>query len=128
MIDHTNICIIGSGLSGLALATALRSEGRDVTILEARNRPGGRVLSHQGYDLGPSWIWPQNHRILALVQQLGLHSFPQHASGRLVFEDAGGAIRSDLDFATMGAALRIAGGMACITEALAEPLGDTLQL
>src|SRR6056297_3957532 len=99
-MDQTEICIIGAGLSGLALGTALRSEGRGVTILEARDRAGGRVLSHQGYDLGPSWIWPHNHRMLALASRLGLRSFPQYASGRLVFEDAGGAIRRDLDVAT----------------------------
>lgn len=83
-MDQTEICIIGAGLSGLALGTALHSEGRDVTILEARDRAGGRVLSQQGYDLGPSWIWPHNHRMLALASRLGLRSFPQYASGRLV--------------------------------------------
>ncbi|MEI4195877.1 flavin monoamine oxidase family protein [Roseovarius sp. E0-M6] len=127
-MDQTEICIVGAGLSGLALGTALRSEGRDVTILEARDRAGGRVLSPQGYDLGPSWIWPHNHRMLALAKYLGLRSFPQYASGRLVFEDANGAIRRDLDFATMGGALRIEGGLTRVTDALAEQLGDNLRL
>ncbi len=127
-MDQTEICIVGAGLSGLALGTALRSEGRDVTILEARDRAGGRVLSQQGYDLGPSWIWPHNQRMLALAKHLGLRSFPQYASGRLVFEDANGAIRRDLDFATMGGALRIEGGLARVTDALAEQLGDSLRL
>jgi monoamine oxidase len=125
---ETEICIIGAGLSGLALGNMLRSEGRDVTILEARDRVGGRVLSQRGYDLGPSWIWPHNHRMLALASRLGLRSFPQHASGRLVFEDADGAIRRDLDFATMGGALRIEGGLARVTDTLAKELGDSLQL
>ena len=50
----TDICIIGAGLSGLALAAKLQAEGRDVIVLEARDRRGGRVLSKDGYDLGPS--------------------------------------------------------------------------
>lgn len=128
MINQTEICIIGAGLSGLALGTALQSEGRDVIILEARGRSGGRVLSQHGYDLGPSWIWPHNHRMLALAKRLGLRSFPQYASGRLVFEDTDGTIRRDLDFATMGGALRIDGGLMRVTDALAELLGKSLHL
>ncbi|MCC5968309.1 MAG: FAD-dependent oxidoreductase [Natronohydrobacter sp.] len=127
-MPDTEICIIGAGLSGLALAAALRADGRDVTVLEARDHPGGRVLSQNGHDLGPSWIWPHNRRMLALLDRLGLRSFPQHTTGRLVFEDAQGAIRRDLDFATMGGALRVAGGLARITDALAAGLGDDLRL
>ena len=128
MTDDAEICIIGAGLSGLALASALRAEGRDVTVLEARDRPGGRVLSQTNHDLGPSWIWPQNRRMLALLDRLGLPHFPQHATGRLVFEDAGGAIRRDLDYATMGGALRVEGGLARVTDALAAQLGHSLRL
>ncbi|MCA1776165.1 MAG: FAD-dependent oxidoreductase [Loktanella sp.] len=128
MSHDSEVCIIGAGLAGLALACALRTGGRTVTVLEARNRPGGRVLSQAGHDLGPSWIWPQNHRMLALLDRLRLDAFPQHATGRLVFEDAAGAIRRDLDFATMGGALRIDGGLARVTDALAGELGGSLRL
>ena len=128
MTHDTEVCIIGAGLSGLALASALRAEGRDVTVLEARDRPGGRVLSRAGHDLGPSWVWPQNRRMLALLDRLGLRHFPQHATGRLVFEDAGGMIRRDLDFATMGGALRVEGGLARVTDAFAAEVGDNLRL
>ena len=128
MTARSGICIIGGGLSGLALASALNAAGRDVTVLEARNRAGGRVLSEGGYDLGPSWIWPHNRRMLALLDRLGLSTYGQHASGRLVFEDAGGSIRRDLDFATMGGALRVEGGLARVTQALAQGLGESLRL
>ncbi|OYU20119.1 MAG: monoamine oxidase [Rhodobacteraceae bacterium PARR1] len=124
----TDLCIIGAGLSGLALAAKLQAEGRDVIVLEARDRSGGRVLSPGGYDLGPSWIWPHNHRMLALIESLGLTTFAQYASGRLVFEDAVGRVRRDLDFATMGGALRVEGGLARVTDALAAGLGDRLRL
>ncbi|MCE8513664.1 FAD-dependent oxidoreductase [Ruegeria pomeroyi] len=124
----SNVCIIGAGLSGLALSTALRADGHDVTLLEARARAGGRILSQNGYDLGPSWIWPHNARMLALLDRLGLRVFAQHISGSLVFEDANGAVRRDLDFATMGGALRVVGGLAQVSQALAEALGDHLRL
>lgn len=128
MKDDAKICIIGAGLSGLALAAALQADGRQVTVLEARSRPGGRVMSQNGYDLGPSWIWPHNRRILSLLDQLGLRHFPQFATGRLVFEDAEGAIRRDLEFATMGGARRVVGGLSCVTDALAMQIGDSLRL
>lgn len=125
---ETEICIIGAGLSGLALAKALKAAGRKVRLLEARDRVGGRVLSHHGLDLGPAWIWPHNRRMLALLDQLGLHSFAQHATGRLVFEDASGTIRRDLNFATMGGALRVLGGLSAVTEALGAEMADALTL
>ena len=124
----TDLCIIGAGLSGLSLATKLQAEGRDVMVLEARDRTGGRVLSQDGYDLGPSWIWPHNHRILALLDRLGLNSVAQYASGRLVFEDSAGRVRRDIEFATMGGALRVEGGLARVTDTLASGLGDRLRL
>lgn len=39
------IVIVGAGFSGLACAHELRSAGYDVTVVEARDRLGGRVLS-----------------------------------------------------------------------------------
>ncbi|WP_276530245.1 flavin monoamine oxidase family protein [Ruegeria profundi] len=128
MKPEAEIAIVGAGLSGLALAHALKPEGRDVILLEARDRVGGRVLSQGGYDLGPAWIWPHNHRMLALLDKLGLRAFPQHSDGRLAFEDKQGNVRRDFDFASMGGALRVSGGLAQITDALAQKLGDTLCL
>ena len=124
----TDLCIIGAGLSGLALAAKLQAEGSDVIVLEARDRSGGRVLSQDCHDLGPAWIWPHNHRMLALLESLGLNTFAQYASGRLVFEDAVGRVRRDLEFATMGGALRVEGGLARVTDTLASGLGDRLRL
>jgi monoamine oxidase len=45
------VVVIGAGFSGLAAAFELTSAGYDVTVLEARNRVGGRVITFR--DLVP---------------------------------------------------------------------------
>jgi phytoene desaturase len=56
----TPIVVIGSGFGGLASAIRLQAAGYSVTIVEAREKPGGRAyqLVDAGYtfDMGPSLI------------------------------------------------------------------------
>ncbi len=79
------IIIIGAGLSGLYLATLLE-EYYDIIILEARNRIGGRVHSIEGHDMGPSWIWSHQKKILKLVNELKLQLLPQYNEGSAIYE------------------------------------------
>jgi len=46
--------VIGAGVSGLACARRLVENGLDVTVLEARNRIGGRIETFHPADGGPS--------------------------------------------------------------------------
>jgi phytoene desaturase len=58
--DPPKAVVIGSGFGGLALAIRLRAAGLDVTILEKRDKIGGRAyqLEEKGYvfDMGPSLV------------------------------------------------------------------------
>lgn len=92
---RSTVAIIGGGLAGLCAAQQLHAEGIDFRLLEARERLGGRILStdesqalsDDGFDLGPSWFWPQMQpQMAALVQELGLPTFPQHNTGDVIFE------------------------------------------
>jgi monoamine oxidase len=65
--------VIGSGLSGLAAAYKLKKSGWNVTLLEARNRIGGRVFSYSFpqntnlvCELGAEWVGESHERIKAL--------------------------------------------------------------
>lgn len=38
-----NVCVVGAGVAGMRCAQILGAKGINVTILEARDRTGGRV-------------------------------------------------------------------------------------
>ena len=43
--ERVDVVVVGAGAAGLACAQALLTTGRSVTVLEARDRLGGRILS-----------------------------------------------------------------------------------
>lgn len=73
------ILIIGAGVSGLSTAESLRNIGfKDITILEARDRLGGRIHTSQHWkdapvDLGASWIHgTRRNPITRLAKEAGV--------------------------------------------------------
>jgi len=53
--------VIGSGFSGLSVASFLSKYGWQVTVIEKHNTPGGRARQFKEdgftFDMGPSWYW-----------------------------------------------------------------------
>lgn len=46
-VEHADVLVVGAGVSGLACARGLADAGLDVVVVEARERIGGRVLTHR---------------------------------------------------------------------------------
>lgn len=92
----TDVIIIGAGFSGLEAARRLAGN-HDVLVLEARERAGGRVLTHRfangdETDLGGQWVGPGQDRLYALIAEMGFRTWPLHDDGDHLVK-AGRALR-----------------------------------
>ena len=76
------VVVIGAGFAGLAAAYELASAGYDVTVVEARNRAGGRVLSFSDFvggknvEGGGELIGSNHPHWVAYADKFGLEFLP----------------------------------------------------
>jgi monoamine oxidase len=88
--ERAGIVVVGAGLSGLSAARELSRRGRDVVVVEARDRVGGRTLARTigggRFDLGGQWIGPGQERVAKLARDLDLATFPTWSRGRKVMD------------------------------------------
>ena len=129
-----DVVVVGAGLCGLALTRSLVARGLSVTLLEARDRIGGRVLSRtdpptgQALDLGATWYWPETEpRISALLDEIGLPTLAQHDPGDALWltDPNREPERRQEEGGVHAGARRIQGGAARLADALAadQPAG-----
>src|SRR6185436_19774436 len=77
---RTDVIVVGAGAAGLEAARQLRAHGRSVLVLEARDRIGGRVLTHHDprvplpIELGAEFIHGDAPITTALLAEAGLSS------------------------------------------------------
>lgn len=79
-VPSKSVIVIGAGIAGLAAAKELTGAGYDVTVLEARNRVGGRIVTDWSMgcpvDVGASIIHgSEENPIFELARTEGLRVF-----------------------------------------------------
>ena len=132
----THLVILGAGLAGLTLAYRLRDRGLRVTVLEARQRLGGRILTSRPsvgaapIEMGATWLGRKHTHLTALLAELGLGTAPQPSGPYAYYEPAAGTppqlvqLPPDPDPSHV-----IAATSSALTEALATRLSpDALRL
>ena len=84
MTDDTDILIIGAGATGLMAARDLAKAGKKVTLLEARNRCGGRIHTlndpppFNTIELGAEFVHDDPPVTLKLLREANI---PYHHTG-----------------------------------------------
>jgi monoamine oxidase len=81
MPTYPKVVVVGAGLSGLAAACELADAAFDVTVLEARERVGGRVWSvrlgnGEVAEFGAEWIMPGDDEVRRWAERFGVVLVP----------------------------------------------------
>ena len=86
------VIVVGAGFAGLAAAYRLIQNGAEVTILESRNRYGGRVFSHEidkdenlVIELGAEWVGASHERLIKMCGEFGLELMNNQFDSHMIF-------------------------------------------
>ncbi|WP_353258621.1 flavin monoamine oxidase family protein [Prochlorothrix hollandica] len=91
----SSVLIVGAGIAGLAAARQLADRGVAVTVLEGRDRLGGRIWTSQHWpdvpvDLGASWIHGvQGNPITALADAIAAPRVETSYESALIYDTSG---------------------------------------
>ncbi len=77
-MKRKNVIVIGAGIAGLAAARALAEAGESVTILESRNRVGGRIYTlryrNEVFELGAEFVHGLPRELWHIIHEANLRA------------------------------------------------------
>lgn len=119
--------IIGAGLSGLLIGYRLKKEGIPFTILEARNRVGGRINTVYGTDntsveMGATWFTNDHINLIALLEELEIQYFEQYMKGTVFFQPTATSPVQSIEIPNQSPSYRISGGTSHLINTLYQKL------
>jgi monoamine oxidase len=86
MPTNADVVVVGAGFAGLTAARELVGAGRDVVVLEGRDRVGGRAVTATvagtPVDLGATFVGPTQDAVKALAAELGCPTVPTYRRGK----------------------------------------------
>jgi monoamine oxidase len=85
-IHKSDVVVVGAGFAGLTAARLVAAQGHSVTVLEARDRVGGRVWNEdlgngEVSERGGTFVGPTQDHISALASEVGVGTFPTNDTG-----------------------------------------------
>jgi monoamine oxidase len=96
--QEAEVVVIGAGMAGLAAARALAERGVRVTVLEARERVGGRVFSRHAdgatVELGAEFVHGRPPELWALIDEAGVETTERDGT-MLRAQSGGGVVEND---------------------------------
>jgi monoamine oxidase len=123
--------IVGGGLAGLYCAWRLSQLNIPFVLLEAKSTLGGRIQSkvvpnnpNLSVDMGPTWFWPHQEKMLKLVKELDLDWFEQYTSGDVLYQLRANQAATRTSGSDAMLSYRITGGMQKLIAALTEKAGS----
>jgi monoamine oxidase len=95
---EADVVVVGGGFAGISAARELKAGGHSVCLLEARDRLGGRVLSHpigegKVVDLGAEFFGTRNTIIADTARSLGIKPYRVYDEGYRLLDVAGKVTR-----------------------------------
>ena len=101
MNKHVDVIVIGAGFAGLTAARELTQRGRSVTVLEGRDRLGGRTWTDhrlgEDIELGGTWVHNLQPHVWSELTRYGLGTVSSPAPERFLVAGPEGVDEIGLD-------------------------------